>query len=208
MLKSNINIMIRLFSEQVILLSIITIPIWFIARCIIIVKRKKKNEKISIKREIILDIFFVYIIIVLALTIVPMHITPGLRRPGIRDINIIPVVGTVNCMIHTPHNMTNDMIKFWLENILGNLFLLMPLGMLLPILCKEFRSFKQMTSLAFFCSLSIEIIQFFSTFIGSFRTCDIDDVILNTIGAAIGYLIFSKIINKNSPNNLEKCGKL
>lgn len=189
--------MIELFGEQVIILSIVTIPIWCIARFVICFKRKKKNKKISVKREIILNIFFIYMVIVFALTIIPMHIMPGLNRPSLRDINIIPVVATVEGISHIPSNMNSYMTKFWMENIFGNIFLLMPLGMLLPVLSNKFRSFTKMTAFAFLCSLSIEIIQFLSRYIGSYRACDIDDVILNTLGAAIGYMIFRKVIGKN-----------
>ncbi len=47
----------------------------------------------------------------------------------------------------------------------------------------------------FFISLSIEITQFFLSFIsagfGYARSFDIDDIILNTAGACVGYYIFA-----------------
>lgn len=40
--------------------------------------------------------------------------------------------------------------------------------------------------------MSIATIQFLSEFIGTYRSCDIDDVILNTLGGFIGIIISKK----------------
>jgi glycopeptide antibiotics resistance protein len=74
-----------------------------------------------------------------------------------------------------------------LRNTLGNIALFLPLGIMLPLLFNRFRSLKRVILLAAFLSLSIETIQFFSAFFGNFRSVDIDDVLLNTLGAWVGY---------------------
>ena len=77
-----------------------------------------------------------------------------------------------------------------LENLRGNLFMFLPLGIYLPFFQKKIDSLKKfilgMTSIF----LIIEIAQFL-TKRGSF---DIDDLILNLAGAVIGYLIWEKLI--------------
>lgn len=180
--------MFRYFIEQVVGVYVLTLPIWIITRIIINVSRKKKGENISISREITINLFFLYLVLVSALTLIPTHIMKGLRHPSLSDINFVPVFNTIKSMQHTPANMQHFMVRFWLENIIGNVFLLFPLGIFLPLLSVRFRSMKLMVFTALGCSLFIETFQFISRYIGSFRTCDIDDVILNTLGAALGYV--------------------
>lgn len=75
--------------------------------------------------------------------------------------------------------------SYWLLfMLLGNIIMFMPLGFFPALLWRKWRWWKSL--LAGFCaSASIEFIQFF---IG--RSTDIDDVILNTTGALVGFWIF------------------
>ena len=71
-----------------------------------------------------------------------------------------------------------------LFNIVGNIVMFVPFGFLAALLWRGWRWWKSL--LVGFCtSVSIEFIQFF---IG--RSTDIDDVILNTAGAAVGFWLF------------------
>ena len=73
-----------------------------------------------------------------------------------------------------------------------NIVMFLPFGSFLPIYFKHFRK-MQITGLAgFLMSLSIEIMQLFT-----FRATDIDDLIMNTIGALAGYGISKIILGKN-----------
>lgn len=74
-------------------------------------------------------------------------------------------------------------------NILGNILMFLPLGLFLPLLWKRFDSFKAVVLCAAIFSLAIEITQSFS-----FRSADIDDVILNTSGAIAGYVFYFLLI--------------
>ncbi len=77
------------------------------------------------------------------------------------------------------------------KNFLGNILLFVPVGELLPMMSEKHKSFWII--LTGFCfSLLIEITQFL-TFYGCF---DPDDVILNTLGTAIGYGLYRNIIHK------------
>ncbi|HHX11893.1 MAG TPA: VanZ family protein [Clostridiales bacterium] len=71
-------------------------------------------------------------------------------------------------------------------NILGNVIAFAPFGFLLPILKESYRSFFVITFLSMFFSLSIELIQL-TTRVGIF---DVDDILLNTLGGVLGYIIF------------------
>nr|UWI48477.1 VanZ family protein [Clostridioides difficile] len=71
-----------------------------------------------------------------------------------------------------------------------NIIMFMPLGFLLPLIWERFRNFISIlwTGLGF--SLAIEICQLFNR-----RATDIDDLMMNTIGAILGYFIWICINN-------------
>lgn len=69
-------------------------------------------------------------------------------------------------------------------NIAGNLALLAPLGFLLPMFWRYFHSAKHTILFAAGLSLSIELIQ-----LAAGGVTSVDDLILNTAGAAIGFLL-------------------
>ncbi|WP_270171030.1 VanZ family protein [Paenibacillus sp. SYP-B4298] len=72
-----------------------------------------------------------------------------------------------------------------LRNIGGNLLLLLPLGALLPL-----ASWRQAIATGAALSLAIETLQLLMTKVGwGMRTFDVDDVLLNTLGCFIGYLL-------------------
>ena len=79
-----------------------------------------------------------------------------------------------------------DMVKGPIDTAL-NVLLFLPLGIFLPLLYAEFESLRR-TALAAFClSFSIELIQMFGLGI-----TDINDLMTNTAGACLGYLLSEK----------------
>lgn len=73
------------------------------------------------------------------------------------------------------------------QNLLGNILIFLPFGMLVPILSKRYKGFWMVTLLSFELSLAVELIQLV-TKVGS---CDVDDMLLNTIGGMLGYACFA-----------------
>lgn len=73
-----------------------------------------------------------------------------------------------------------------------NIVMFLPFGSFLPIYFKHFRKMQITVLAGFLMSLSIEIMQLFT-----FRATDIDDLIMNTIGALAGYGISKIILGKN-----------
>lgn len=71
-------------------------------------------------------------------------------------------------------------------NLVGNVLCFMPFGFVIPVLAARYRSLGKMLILSFLASLLVETIQLFSK-LGSF---DVDDILLNTLGGVIGYLLF------------------
>lgn len=180
---------------------VIGLPILLILEIIRYKKSKGKETKFLNYREIRIIIFSLYIISLVAVTQFPFSTT--IRAD--MTVNIVPVFNTIKDMSNIPSNMESFMIRFWIINIVGNLVLLMPLSILVPMLFKKFRSMKKTIILCFLVSVSIEFLQFLSMFCGNRRSVDIDDVILNTLGSVLGFFIFKylqKIINKKMPSKL------
>jgi len=72
--------------------------------------------------------------------------------------------------------------KHWL-NVLLNIGMFVPLGILLPLLSGKLRKWYWMLPAGFLTTLTIEIIQYISCK----GLCDVDDLFANTLGAMIGY---------------------
>ncbi|MCL1948288.1 MAG: VanZ family protein [Turicibacter sp.] len=75
----------------------------------------------------------------------------------------------------------------------GNFFLLFPLGIYLPLFYKKHRwNVFKVVGTAFLVSLTIELSQLgYSHFVGyTYRSFDVDDLLMNTLGAFTAYLIF------------------
>lgn len=73
----------------------------------------------------------------------------------------------------------------WVKNLFGNVILFIPLGVGIPTLNKAFMRVIPFTLLIIALIFTVEIIQMV-TRVGSF---DVDDIILNTLGALIGLRI-------------------
>jgi len=184
-------------------LLIFILPILILVRVMSIRKNCNKHQFL-IKREIVLNLFFIYILCFIGITLFPLLINWN-GQSGIVSINVVPVFNTITgiSMIPQQPEMQYFMIKFWLKNILGNMLLLFPFGLLLPILWSKFDNMRTILLISFLFSLGIEIIQLLSYYIGNMgRSFDIDDIILNTFGAWLGYLFYRKIVHKFINNQI------
>ncbi len=84
---------------------------------------------------------------------------------------------------------TIDIYHTFGKQIFGNFVMLLPLGIYLPLLYTRLRkaySFFPVLLICFLVSVSIELLQLAT----SYRSADIDDVMLNTLGGATGFLIY------------------
>ena len=84
----------------------------------------------------------------------------------------------------------------------ANVVMFVPLGFLLPVAFQKMHSFGKTTlSLALF-SFAIEFTQYFTG-----RSADIDDLMLNTLGGILGYLIFFAISRLLGKKQSRKIGR-
>ena len=142
----------------------------------------------------LLRTFGLYLGVVALPTIVPTHLS-RFRNPHSYHINIVPLGYSFTCFLQNqvehPH-----ITAFCLRNTLGNFALFLPLGILLPLVSKRFLTLRRVLLTALCLSLSIEVIQFVLRFFGNPRAVDIDDVILNTLGACLGFVVYKYGIRK------------
>lgn len=71
-------------------------------------------------------------------------------------------------------------------NLLGNIAAFMPFGFFVPLIKKKYCGFFRCTVFSAAFSLCVETVQLVFK-VGAF---DVDDIVLNTIGGMVGYLLF------------------
>ena len=93
---------------------------------------------------------------------------------------------------------TIDIYQTFGKQVLGNFVMLLPLGIYLPLLYTRLRktySFFVVVFICFIGSVCIELLQLAT----SYRSADIDDVMLNTLGGGTGFIIYLLIKTVLSP---------
>lgn len=145
--------------------------------------RLKKKQ--SLVYLIFFTIFYVYIVKVLDYTLFQFqsllllkYFMPNLILNGQtagKNINLIPLITL------TPQDLKTSLL---------NILLLIPFGFGLPFIT-NFRM-KRIVVIGALFSISIELLQLITGFMAkiTFRIADINDVIFNTVGVAIGYILF------------------
>lgn len=102
------------------------------------------------------------------------------------NINLVPF-NTIWQYLYLMIKRTNTyLVPHAFVNLFGNIVAFVPLGFLLPYLWKRVQSFGRFLLCTISVISSVEIVQLF-TLRGS---CDIDDLILNLLGAIMGYIVF------------------
>lgn len=95
----------------------------------------------------------------------------------------------------------NDNTFVPLVNLFVNLFFMVPMSIILPFIWDKFKKFIPSMLFSLLFLMLIELLQLF-TERGSF---DVDDLILNMMGAGLGYLIY--YVNQRKANKKKKVGE-
>lgn len=150
------------------------IVIAFIVTVLLFVIMKKISKKIVWGKYVIVFIFTVYLLVlykgyigIFGLKLSNNRLTPNFIP--LRDMITVYPMGFNRMM----------------EQVILNILSFIPWGFLLPIMFDKLKNFHKILFSAIMCAVVIEIVQYF---IGG--SMDIDDVILRSIGASIGYLLF------------------
>ena len=99
-----------------------------------------------------------------------------------QQLNLVPF-RTLRLFAHLLDSGVRAHIQMAVINLGGNVIMFIPLGLLLPKVFPKLSSLLRVLLTTAAIIIFVEIIQLF-TLVGS---CDIDDLILNVAGAAIGY---------------------
>lgn len=134
-----------------------------------VINRVKFKNKINIKHEFMLILFIIYLLILFNVVTYPVN------DYGDNNFNLFKEI--------MRYKIGSNL---FIQNILGNILMFMPFGMFL----NAYFNIKRLPLIiiTILYSLSIEITQMI---IG--RVFDVDDIILNLVGAIIGWY-FSKYI--------------
>lgn len=161
------------------LLIAITVA-WCLARLAVALKQKRA----SLKRELQLILVYICIVVVARFTFFPFSKVNGQIQPLVFNsanalpfrINWVPMV-----------NLTDyPTMREILINVIGNTAMFIPLGIVWPCVYKELNTPVKAIAAGAGFSLLIEILQlpFYD------RVSDVDDLILNSFGFILGYLIY------------------
>ena len=177
------------------------IPTFIIIITMIVQIKKSKDiqEKSKIRNFWLKALFIIYCLLLITILFLNNEYRMGgfqnistFSREHFETSNIIPfatIIGYVSGMVSNDINTGIVII-----NLVTNLLLFAPMGFFIPMLFQDkIKNTKQFVLVMVILTLLIEILQFI-TYRGS---TDIDDIILNTIGASIVYMLMkTKFIKK------------
>lgn len=141
-----------------------------------------RRNPIQTKKKIVGWIFFIaYLFVLVYFLFFAEAFGRSSHTSFERGYNLIPFLEIRRFWIH------RKKLGFWsfLINIAGNVLAFVPFGFFHPIIGRYRGSFAKTVAAGMVFSFSVEAIQFIIN-VGSF---DIDDIILNTAGCTIGYLL-------------------
>lgn len=106
-----------------------------------------------------------------------------------KNLNLEPMK-TIIWFMTLPDKTSNSyLIRHAAINLIGNVVLFLPFGIVPPCLWQKFRHFWRLLLVAMCAIILVELTQLV-TLLGS---CDVDDLILNITGVIIGYGIWKGI---------------
>ena len=164
------------------ILYLIAVPLYLIFLVIGI------SKKSSLQRHLVVLLLLVYGLGVISVTLFPLPVQKSVleRRRGPDHPNpahnFVPIVDLVKVA-------TLADFKTVARTIGGNILLFIPLGILLPVLNRKFDNLSSIFLSGIIGSATVEGLQLLISLILGFnyRTFDVDDIILNTLGAITGY---------------------
>lgn len=171
------------------------LPYMFIALPIILILRFVYNKMRGFKtapnyHEIGVVAFLLFMTALFSQTILTFLYTGPVVTRSFSNVNLVPLrVFQDNYYAITELHLWQPFII----NFLGNICIFIPIGFLLPLLWRKFNRFWKITLIGLGISLFIEITQ-----LTQYRSSDVDDLWLNTLGSMIGYAIYF-FAKKNVP---------
>ena len=163
--------------------SSVAVPCWMLFR---LFRFRKHHRPLSFQREALLLVVVLYLSGLAAATLAPNH-NPRLLANDTTGLELRPKLATLTCPSRSLQKDSRARF-FCVYNAKGNVLLFFPLGLLIPLIWKRIR-FSTGIQISIALSLTIELLQYVSRAWGSYRAVDINDVILNTLGACLGMIL-------------------
>ena len=170
----------RSFLVPILVLCAIVVPCWLVFR---LYRARTSGYRLSFGRELLLLTFVLYLSGLAAVTLIPSRSSRAAVE-ATDGFKLRPDLTSLTCPSATPSTGAAAG-RFCMRNAAGNLALFIPLGFLMPLVWRRLR-FRDGILIAIGCSVGIELLQYLSRMVGSKRLADVNDVILNVVGACLG----------------------
>lgn len=187
------------FLAEMIPYMLLALPFYLGVRALLL---RRRHTPLDWRREALLLVFFLYCVGLASQTVMPQMVqdadgslviftifTNNPHFPSVGGFspwrfNLIPF-HTIKIYLERAH------IGIFLVNIVGNILMFAPIGFCVPLLWRRMRGFLRITLLGVAVSCGIELLQ-----ILMLRSVDIDDVILNSLGVILGYLLYLPVAKR------------
>jgi glycopeptide antibiotics resistance protein len=187
----------RSFFSPFLVLSAVAVPCWLVFR---FYHHRTPGRRWSFHREILLLTFVVYLSGLAVATLIPNH-NSSRAAAAAMGIDLHPNLASLTCSsAKLPKGSTAQ--AFCVHNARGNFMLFVPLGILIPLIWKRLR-FWRVIQIAVAVSVSIEIVQYLSKE-WSNRSSDVNDVILNVVGAFLGLMLVALLRSLNGKRDMSR----
>ena len=152
-------------------------------------------KRAGVLKNFLICLMFIYAGAIFSLTISPILLPDVLHTNSnsfsyvLHAANFVPFKTTLLILYN---GLTYNNTKAIIYNLGGNFVMLMPLGLLVPLIFKRVR-FLRMALIAVLAAVFIESMQLLENFMCGFihRDVNIDDVIFNAIGCIAVYIVFA-----------------
>lgn len=167
------------------------VPVILLFRLIRLRGLKARSFETCILHETGIWLFLLFLAGLLSLTVLSEI---GNTTPKTGRINLIPF--RILADTYEELFLFNNQ-SYLIISLIGNIVMFMPLGFFPPLLWRG-KPLRQAIQSAFSVSLLIELLQ-----IPLGRGTDVDDLLLNTLGGALGYAVFV-LIRKLNPSLIDR----
>ena len=160
-------------------------------------------DKKQIHKKYFRIIFFIYLLIVIKVIIFkyPMEQLRSIASSWDKKV-ILEGLDTANFTLFKTIRMYIEysyMLNSF-ENLVGNVVVFIPFGFLFPYVLEGGKNFLVMLLHALVLIIGIEVFQLFSAF-GAF---DVDDILLNSLGVILGYIVYRSFETMKSDKDREE----
>gem|GEM_PF-408911 len=177
----------------------IALPFILIVRFIHYFSKRKYGFQTTFIHELLLILYFLFLVGLASQTIFPDFVNgpDGLKivESEVQRFNLVPF----NKLKEIKNAIMYDNVDYVIIEVFGNIAIFVIIGFLTPLLWKKYEKMKNTVGISFLISLFIETTQIFLP-----RATDVDDLIMNTLGGLIGYILYL-LVKKGIPHFSDRC---